>query len=228
MLHNLPPQTLCLTFHDVIPARTSSSLWFDCSIGELRAEIDWLSRHGAHYITLRQLYSHLTRGTKLPSHPVCITFADNYLGFYTYAYPELRKRHIPCAMFVHTGYVGSPIGRPKMDWTQLRQLDREGLVDVESQTVTHPADLRLLPDARVQKEMVQSKATLQKQLGHPISFIAYPNGKFDRRSEKAAEKAGYLMGFSEVLTPAEWSPNIYAVARYVHTKYRRGARDLGY
>ncbi len=225
ILRGLPPRTFCLTYHDVIPERTSESLWFDCSLGELTQQLDWMSSHGAHYVTVDQLYRHLTAGSRLPPHPVCITFADNYLGFYTYAYPLLRQRHIPCAMFVHTGFVGSPIGRPKMNWDQLVQLDREGLVTVASQTVSHPPDLRRMPYTRQLAEMRNSRSTLERRLGHPVRFIAYPNGKFDQRSEAAALAAGYVMAFSERLTPAERSPSIFAVSRYVHTKMRQGWRD---
>jgi peptidoglycan/xylan/chitin deacetylase (PgdA/CDA1 family) len=222
----LPIQTICLTFHDVVPDRTADSLWFDCSVPELTAELDWLVKRRAHFITVQQLYRHLTAGAPLPGHPVCVTFADNYLGFYTYAYPLLKARGIPCAMFVHTGYVGAPVGRPKMTWVQLEELDKGGLVAVESQTVTHPVDLRKLDARTLDREMEGSKADLQKHLGHRVDFIAYPNGKFDVRSERAARAAGYLMGFSEVLTPAERSPSIFAVARYVHTKFKRAWADL--
>jgi len=225
MVRDLPPRTICLTFHDIVSERTSTSLWFDCSVPELNAELDCLTRRGAHFVTVDQLYRHLSSEAPLPAHPVCITFADNYLGFLTYAYPILSRRHIPCTMFVHTGYVGAGVGRPKMSWPQLQDLDRQGLVDVESQTVTHPADLRLLPDDRVQHEMEDSKHDLEKHLGHSIRYVAYPNGKFDTRSERAAKSAGYIMGFSEELRPAENSPSLFAVARYVHTKYKRAWID---
>jgi peptidoglycan/xylan/chitin deacetylase (PgdA/CDA1 family) len=225
ILPHLKSETICLTFHDIVPERTSKSLWFDCSVKEFKEEMDWLSKRGAHFITVQELYKHLTKGAPLPPHPVCITFADNYLGFYTYAAPMLRDHRVPSAMFVHTGYVGSPVGRPKMDWHQLVSLDRDGLVDVESQTVTHPADLRTLSDSNLKNELRGSKMSLEQHLGHQVSYIAYPNGKFDRRSERAAEAVGYRMGFSEALTPAERSPSIFAVARYVHTKYKQAWKD---
>jgi hypothetical protein len=112
-----------------------------------------------------------------------------------------------------------------MDWQQLKQLDREGLVDVESQTVTHPLDLRKLSDAHLRFEFGQSRATLSGKLGKQISYLAYPNGKFDVRCERAAKSAGYLMAFSERLTPAERSGSLFSVSRYVHTKMRQGWRD---
>jgi len=217
---DLRTRTPVLTYHDIIPERTTDSLWFDCSIPEFEAQLDWLARRGAHFVSTKELYDHLTKGSRLPSHAIAITFADNYLGFYRNALPVLRRRHIPVTMFVHTDYVGSPVGRPKMNWAQLKELDREGLVTIASQTRTHPEDLRTLSDKALREEMAGSKRALEDHLGHPVAFIAYPNGKFNPRVAKAALDAGYRMGFTERLNPAEKSPNIFMVARYVHTKYR--------
>lgn len=217
----LRDRTPILTFHDVIPRRGKDALWFDCTVGELTTILDELQRRHAVFINLDQLYRHLTQGEVLPSNAIVITFADNYRGFYDLAFPILRKRHIPTAMFVHTGYVGSPIGRPKMTWGQLQTLDREGLVTIASQTVSHPADLRTMSFGQQLKEMVSSKQVLELRLGHPVRYLAYPNGKFNLTSQKAAKQAGYLMAFSEELAPAERSPSILAVNRYVHTKWRQ-------
>ncbi len=220
----LPARTLVLTFHDIIERRDAKALWFDCTSKEFIDEIDWLEAEGAHFITLRQLYLHLTTGSALPSNPVAITFADNYLGFYNRAVPILIGHQIPVTMFVHTGFVGSKVGRPKMSWTQLKELSKIELFDIESQTVTHRS-VTGLDDAAILKEFRDSRAALTKQLGKPVEFIAYPNGSMDERTAKLARRAGYVMGFSEKLMPAERSPSIFAVARYVHTKYRQGWRD---
>jgi len=219
--HDLRTRTPILTFHDVIDRRGPDSVWFDCTTQEFVGILDTLGKRGFRYISLDQLYRHLVDGQSLPPKAIVVTFADNYRGFYDHALPILRKRHIPAAMFVHTGFVGSPVGRPKMTWAQLKELDREGLVTVASQTVTHPADLRNLSFTQQLKEMAYSKRDLERQFGHPVPYLAYPNGKFDATSMKAAQKAGYLMAFSEELAPAERSPSILAVSRYVHTKWRQ-------
>lgn len=225
MRHDLPQRTPILTFHDVIERRGPGSVWFDCTTKEFADILDALDKRGVHYVTLDQLYKHLVEGKALPRNAIVITFADNYRGFYDRALPILRKRHIPAAMFVHTGFVGSSVGRPKMTWGQLKELDREGLITVASQTVTHPPDLRTIPFAGQLKEMSDSSLALEKQLGHPVRYLAYPNGKFDKQSMRAARQAGYLMAFSEELTPAEKSPSILAVSRYVHTKWRQALKN---
>ena len=75
--------------------------------------------------------------------------------------------------------------------------------------------------------MVGSKRILEQKLGHPVPFLAYPNGKYDSRVAHAAQKAGYQMAFTERLTSCEKSPNLFMVSRYVHTKYQQAWRDAG-
>lgn len=223
----LAERTIVLTYHDMVPKRDSNALWFDCTPEELREQLDWLTRQGANFASTESLESHLVGRARLPRKSVVITFADNYRGFYTHAWPILKERKIPVTLFVHTGYVGSEQGRPKMTWAQLRELKASGLVTVASQTVTHPADLGKLKDAQVRKEMLDSRATLDRQLTQTTVYVAYPNGKFDSRSLREAKAVGYRMGFTEEQTPAEKSPGIFAVARYVHTKWRQAWKDAG-
>ncbi len=221
----LQTKTPVLTYHDVIPTRGPKSVWFDCTEREFRDQLDWLQKRGATFVTLDQLYAHLSSGSGLPKRAVCLTFADNYQGFYRYALPILRQRKIPAAMFVHTGFVGSPVGRPKMDWNQLAELADEGLITIASQTISHPADLRDLDDAQIQREFVESKRALEARLKHPVRYLAYPNGKWNARVAKLARAAGYAMAFSEVTRPAESSESLFSVNRYVHTKTAQAWAD---
>ncbi len=100
-------------------------------------------------------------------------------------------------------------------------------MSVYSQTVSHPTDLRNLDDSHLLQEMVGSKRSLETHFGHAVSFLAYPNGKFDARVARAAQSAGYIMAFTEHLDPCEKSPNLFMVSRYNHTKYRQAWSDAG-
>lgn len=220
MRKGLPQNVVILNYHDIIPVRTTSSLWFDCSVQEFTTQLDTLTNRGCHFISIQQLYDYLSIGKKLPSRPVAITFADGYEGFFTYAIPILSKRHIPVAQFVHTGFVGSAVGRPKMTWTQLIQLDKLGWVTIGSQTVTHPLDITLVHGTALRKELVDSRETLEDHFHHQVRWLAYPNGKFDSTVEQAAKNAGYLMAFCEHQEPSQRSANIMAVNRYIHTKWQ--------
>ena len=213
-----PTTGVALTYHDVTPRK---SVWFDCTPSEFRAQIAAMTKAGVRFVSLAQVEASYA-GKPLPPKAVAITFADNYRGFLKYAYPLLKARRIPVAMFVHTGFVGSPIGRPKMTWDELRHLDREGICTVASQTVTHRS-LAELSSEEIATELRDSKAALERHLGHLIRYLAYPNGSYDARCEAVAAEAGYALAFCEVQHP--FGRDRYAVPRYVHTKWRQALRD---
>lgn len=221
LLAELSSRTPILTYHDIIPVRTKTSLWFDCSVQELKDQLAWMKKRGAVFVSTKTVYEALRQKKNLPKHSVCITFADNYAGFYQYAWPILRKEKVPVTQFVHTGFVGSPVGRPKMTWEQLIELDKSGLVTIASQTVSHPADLTKMTNQQIIKEFTNSRDQLRAELGHDVVELAYPNGKYNDRVASMAKLAGYLAAYTEDCSPAETAPNLFEIPRYVHTKYRQ-------
>ena len=219
-------RTLLLTYHDVIPDRSfKGAVWFDATTAELEGQIASLKQRGASFITLEQLYRHLAHGEILPEKAVSLHFDDNYLGFMQYGYPILKKYGIPFAMFVHTNYVGSAVGRPKMNWEQLRVLEREGLMTVGSHSASHPAELGALSEVKQLEELLKSKVALEQNLGHEVPWVSYPNGSFSTKTLEAAHKVGYRMGFTEEWKSAEAAPDLLGVPRYINTQLERGWKD---
>ncbi len=211
---------IVLNYHDVFPRRTSESVWWDVTPQEFEQQMGWLKARGANFISLEQLRRHLTQNASLPKNPVALTFDDNHQGFYDYIYPILKREKIPAAMFVHTDFVGRGGARARMSWDTLRKLDREGLVTIGSHTASH-RDLTQLSQAEQRRELLESKWVLERQLGRPIAYIAYPEGKADAITFKLAREAGYAMGFTiDWRLPAE-SPDMLAVGRYIQTQIPR-------
>jgi len=217
------PRTVILTYHDIIPKRDAKSVWFDCTAQDFRDQMRYLKAKGATFVSLDQVVDHLVDGKPIPPKAVAITFADNYRGFLTYAWPVVREMRIPVTTFVHTGHVGSAQGRPKLTWTELKTLQSSGLVTVGSQTVNHPPDLRKLSETQMHREFRESLLAIQSNLERRPRYLAYPSGKYNAAAERIAAKY-YRAAFSEVQTPVQQSPKRYAIPRYVHTKYREAMR----
>jgi len=76
---------------------------------------------------------------------------------------------------------------------ELIQLEEGGLIDIGSHTVSHPT-LSALSVAAQMDEISQSKAHLERILGHPITDFAYPYGKrsdYTEATVAAVRAAGF-------------------------------------
>ncbi len=221
-LASLEQRVPVLTYHGIIASRTQGdAVWFDCTVAEFEAQMQFLRDQGANVVTLEQLQRHLTLGEKLPDKSIVLTFDDSYQGVYDYVAPVLARFGYPYAVFVHTDYVGSQKGRPKMSWDELRELDRSGLVTIGSHSRSHPADMGLLTQTQQDDELQGSKRVLEQELGHPVPFISYPNGKADAATFGRVKAAGYTLGFMEEWGPVQQSPGILALNRYIHLQLPR-------
>lgn len=158
---------------------------------EFEKQIAYLAKQGYHSITTSQLYNYYTNKGSLPTHPILITFDDGYMDNYTTALPILQKYGFSATLFLIVGKVGD---QDCLTWKEVKELDKAGW-DIQSHTLTHP-DLTILSPKTLQHELADSKATLEKELGTPIHFFAYPSGKHNDTVLKAVKDAGYLMAFS--------------------------------
>ncbi|MDX1389136.1 MAG: polysaccharide deacetylase family protein, partial [Acidobacteriota bacterium] len=62
-----------------------------------------------------------------------------------------------------------------LDWDEVREMAAQG-ISFGSHTATHPILSRLTRD-EARAEIVESKRTIEEQLGIPVRSFAYPNGK---------------------------------------------------
>ena len=154
------------------------------------AQMTWLTRHGRHTITQRQLFDALMYGRPLPAHPVLITFDDGYRDVLRYAAPVLHRLHMPATAYVITGRISNG-DTSWFTWGELPRLERLGF-DIGSHTVTHP-DLTTLSSAAAYDELVRSRQALERHLHHPVQWFAYPAGAEDAAVVDEARRAGYVL-----------------------------------
>jgi poly-beta-1,6-N-acetyl-D-glucosamine N-deacetylase len=67
--------------------------------------------------------------------------------------------------------------------------------DVQSHTVDHPF-LPACDDLTAERELAESKETLTRELGRPITAVAYPNGDYSARELRLTHAAGYVCGLT--------------------------------
>jgi peptidoglycan/xylan/chitin deacetylase (PgdA/CDA1 family) len=204
-----------MMYHDILPEKL---VFFDVTIAELEADFQFIKNNGITPITPEQLLLHLRTGVPLPSKPVLLTFDDGYAGHYQHVYPLLKKYNYPAVFGIFTGKVDGKIaGRSTVTWAQLREMVANPLVTIAAHSVTHPPDLTTLPDDKLTYELVESKRRLEEQLGIPITYFVYPEGKYDQRVADATKAAGYQAAFTMSDTNeifAGQSESLLAIGRF--------------
>lgn len=176
-----------IMYHDITATKDVS---WDVTPDELERHFQALQEGGYTPISMDQMVNHLRTGSQLPEKPVLLTFDDNYIGQYQYAFPLLKKYNYPAVWSVHTRFVGTGGKKPKATWDQLREMSKSGLITVASHTVNH-LNLKDLSDREIEKEVTESKKVLEKELGIAIDYFTYPEGDFTERAREKIKNAGY-------------------------------------
>ncbi len=204
-----------IMYHDITAVKQVD---WDVTPEELALHFQAIQDAGMTPISMDRLVDHLRTGASLPEKPVLLTFDDNYLGQYQYAFPLLRQYNYPAVWSVHTGYVGKLEGKPKATWDQLREMQQSGLITIASHTVNH-LNLSDLDDDKITKELVDSKQTLERELGIPIQYFTYPEGSYSDRVKEKVKEVGYKAALTMSLNPrleqpANTSEDMLAIRRY--------------
>ena len=183
-----------LMYHRVAPPSTATndvSYNLTVSPAQFRQQMKWLRANGYTAISQAELFRAIEDGAKLPPKPVVITFDDGYVDAIKDVLPVLQPMGWPATFFIITSRIGE---RAFLDATQLRRLSGAGM-DIGSHTVDH-LELPSLDDASRAQQLTQSRATLEKLLGHPVRWFCYPAGRNDSASAASVAKAGYLLGYT--------------------------------
>lgn len=157
---------------------------------DFSAQMRWLVTHGFHTITQRQLYGALVEGRRLPAKPVMITFDDGYRDVFGKASTTLKRLGLHATAYVITHRISGP-DASFLTWGLLTGLERRG-VEIGSHTVHH-VELPRLPSAQALRELTGSRRLLERKLGHPVQWLAYPAGKVDARIVGLVRRAGYVL-----------------------------------
>lgn len=126
-------------------------------VDEFTTFLDWLAARGYRTIGLPELQAHMRGDAPIEGNAVVLTFDDGYLDNWVYVAPLLRRRGMKGTVFVTTDFVDpGECPRPSledawsgrvgtselapagfMNWEELRRVDREGVLDVQSHGCTH-------------------------------------------------------------------------------------------
>lgn len=172
------------------------------------AQMEYLKDNGYTPITFNALVDHYLNGTAIPAKSVVLTFDDGWRDQYTYAYPILQKFGFTASFFIISSY---PTGNypAYMSWADIIALDKAGM-EIGSHTVHH-LNLTKVSPAQVTSELVDSKATIEKEIGHPITTFVYPEYGQNTAVQQAVKSAGYIAARAGWVRPVDGKQSIFAL-----------------
>jgi peptidoglycan/xylan/chitin deacetylase (PgdA/CDA1 family) len=173
------PFLVVLHFHRVTDAIPEDGL--TVSTRRFR-KICHLLRRSFHVVPLAEIFRMLHSKGPIPRRTIAITFDDSYRDN-LFAARLLAEYHLPACFFVPTGFVDtdavyewdkSLARMPHLRWDDLREMVSLGH-EIGSHSVTHP-NMATISVEEARRELVESRKTLEDQLGCRVRWFAYPFG----------------------------------------------------
>lgn len=186
----VPVRVPILVYHSVRPiAETDPAVlkYFSVAPEMFGRQLDYLKTHGYSVISFDELVAYLTRRRPLPPRPVILCFDDGWANQYQYAFPQLKARGQMATFFIFTNSIGA---KHYMTLDNLKELAAAGMT-IGSHTRSHPRLYQMTDPDKLWDEIAGSKAILEKKLGRPVEYFAYPYGKETEQSVALVKQAGY-------------------------------------
>ena len=200
-------QVPILMYHKVSPYAVHGGLGLRVPPKNFDLQMRYLKEHGYHTISLDRLIDNFDTGAPLPTRPVVITLDDGYEDNFNFAFPILEKYKFTATIFLVYNNIGGlnswddhknvAHNLSLLTWPQIRSMQKYG-ISFQSHTRSHP-NLRTLSLEKAAEEIVTSRTMLEKRLGTPVDFIAYPFGERDGRIDEIVERAGYKGGITTMM-----------------------------
>ncbi len=177
MYHRVDPQ---LSAHDPMTVGlTVMEPMFEAQLAVLRAA-------GYQSMPLAAIRESLDLHTPLPERRVILTFDDGYEDNYSVVFPLLKRFGFTATFFVVTSSVDT---RDHLTVPQIREMAASGM-EIESHGVHH-IDFSVLSPADARRELLQSRKTIEGWTGRPVTFFAYPAGRYSAALERLLDTLGY-------------------------------------
>jgi len=222
---------IVLGYHQFVGAGESSKNPYVMKADVFDQEMKYLKDNGYHVIPLSDVVRFVKHEIGLPPNSVAITIDDGYKSAIVHAAPILKKYGYPWTYFVYPEFITVTEGKGAASWADLAALQADG-VDIESHSMTHPtltSHTQKFKGSRhtlsaeeydefLTNETTGSKELIEKKLGKPVSYFAYPYGAYNKQVEAKAIAAGYDGIFTVADNPVHSSTNKNSIGRYVITQ----------
>ena len=122
-----------------------------------------------------------------------ICFDDAFLGLYENI-EFLKKQNIPVHLFVISSYLER---KDYINKKQLLELSKLDVIKISSHTHTHKI-LNQINENEIERELRDSKETLENLLSDSVDSICYPEGRFNKNTIHISRLVGYKKQYSSL------------------------------
>ncbi len=171
-----------------------------------------LKREG-DFISTAQMLEVLRSGQPIRERLFHVSVDDGFANVLHNAWPIMKSLNIPFSFMVCPDFVGADIEGlrafsanaeyarilPMATWDELRQASREG-VEIGAHTLSHRR-MSALGEADLRREIFESKARIEAEIGRPCTSFAWPFGRRDAISARGialSHEAGFETVFSSI------------------------------
>lgn len=160
-------------------------------------QINYLLRHYS-VINLDDLTLYLQGKKELKKPAFIITFDDGYQDIFTVR-DFIKQLNIKPALFVLSDRKAANrrelnTKRPFLSTEQIRTLKKDGWI-IGCHSATHAYFKDMSPE-QLDRELVMSKKSLEKELGFQIRYFAYPKGVYTQEILDILERAKYTLALT--------------------------------
>ncbi|MCG6167813.1 polysaccharide deacetylase family protein [Leptospira sp. FAT2] len=190
-----------LIYHEIVTDTQKEYGETVISLERFEEQMRYLHTKGYNPIPMKDLLAYMRNGKKLPDRSIVLNFDDGWKNALN-AVPILERYSFPASFWIIAGPKGIGNGE-YMEWTEIQTLAKNPKFEIGSHTYSHPwnpkDNLVTWVDGKVPGkgdkealfELKESKSILEKKLGVPVDFLAWPCGWFNEKLIKLAVKAGY-------------------------------------
>lgn len=176
-----------------------NSVFFTVNARNFEEQMFYLYNEHYHVISLAEFCNDLIK-KDIKAKTVVLTFDDGYADNFENAFPILKKYNFPATIFLVTSLVGERsqvrgVDFDYLNWGQIKEMHKSGLIDFEPHTVNH-RKLSLLDKQEQTKEIRKSREIIETRLDKRCHFFSYPYGLYNEDTLSILRDGGFTLSFS--------------------------------
>ncbi|HKI54077.1 MAG TPA: polysaccharide deacetylase family protein, partial [Anaerolineales bacterium] len=175
-----------------------------------------LKQWGYQTISVEMMIAAIKGGGLLPPRPVILTFDDGSESVLSTALPIMQKYNFTGVIYLVNNYIGAA---GFLNTEDIHELYEAGW-EIGSHGITH-TDLTL-EGVDQEKEIIESRLRLQRQLDVPVLTFAYPYGAYNKDSVELVRYAGYIGAMGLGAGTRQGNKNLY----YLYRRDIQGTYDI--